>query len=258
MTKGTTFHGYVPIMHEPDHSSQMVSQLLFGEEFILLERSSNWLFISLDFDDTKGWVMKQGVELREVKNREEKGVDGPVRLASLPSTTILDLTQGQQRIIPAGAVWNRESGNTLSWYGHDFELMSGEGFISPGANSNPREIGKRIVSLPSIPGGRSGFGFDGPGLVQMICRMMGKNVPRYCHQQATLGSTINFMYEVEEGDLAFFDNEENEIIHVGMILDDGNILHSATCVSIDLLDHHGIYSNEQKRYTHKLRVIKRI
>ncbi len=258
MTKGTTFHGYIPIMREPDHSSQMVSQLLFGEEFILLERSSNWLSISLDFDGTEGWVMKQGVELRDVENGTEKGTYGAVRLASLPSTTILDLTLGQQRIIPAGAVWNRESGNTLSWYEHNFELISGEGFISPGASTNPRKIGKRIVSLPAIPGGRSGFGFDGPGLVQMLCRMMGKNIPRYCHQQAELGSTINFMNEVEEGDLAFFDNEENEIIHVGMILDEGNILHSDTCVSIDLLDHHGIYSNEQERYTHKLRVIKRI
>lgn len=258
MTKGTTFHGYVPIMREPDHSSQMVSQLLFGEEFNLLERSSNWLSVSLDFDGTEGWVMKLGVELREVENGAEKGVCGPVSLASLPSTTILDLTLGQQRIIPAGAVWNTESRNPLSWYGHDFELLTGEGFITPGANPNLREIGKRIVSLPSIPGGRSGFGFDGPGLVQMICRMMGKNIPRYCHQQSELGTTINFMHEVEEGDLAFFDNEENEIIHVGVILDDGNILHSATCVSIDLLDHHGIYSNEQERYTHKLRVIKRI
>ena len=88
--------------------------------------------------------------------------------------------------------------------------------------------------------------------------MMGKKVPRYCQQQAELGNTINFMYEVEEGDLAFFDNDENEIIHVGMILSDGTILHADNCVSVDLLDHHGIYSNEQTRYTHKLRVIKRI
>jgi cell wall-associated NlpC family hydrolase len=109
-----------------------------------------------------------------------------------------------------------------------------------------------------MPGGRSGFGFDGPGLVQFLCRMIGKQIPRTCQLQSELGTNINFMNEVEEGDLAFFDNEENEIVHVGMILRDGNILHSDTCVSIDLLDHHGIYSNEQERYTHKLRVIKRI
>jgi hypothetical protein len=236
----------------------MVSQLLFGEEFLLLERNSNWLAISHDFDGTEGWVSKDGVELRNVENEEEKRTGGAVRVSSLPSTTILDLTRGQRRIIPAGAIWNSKNINSLSWYGHDFELMAAEGFITPGTNSNLHEIGKRITSLPSVPGGRSGFGFDGPGLVQMLCRMMGKKIPRFCSQQAELGSTINFMYEVEEGDLAFFDNEESELIHVGMILNDGNILHASECVSLDLLDHHGIYSNEKERYTHKLRVIKRI
>jgi len=258
MTKGTTFHAFIPMRFEPGNTSVMISQLLFGEEFTLRERSGNWLSISLDFDGTEGWVSKEFVELREFENEKKTGLSGPVCLASLPSSTILDLTLGQQRIIPAGAVWNSERNNSMLWYGHNFELLSSEGFIKPGANTNPQEIGKRIVSLPHIPGGRSGFGFDGPGLVQLICRMMGKNIPRYCQQQAELGSTINFMTEVKEGDLAFFDNEESEIIHVGIILDDGNILHSGTCVSIEILDHHGIYSNEQKKYTHKLRVIKRI
>jgi hypothetical protein len=258
MTKGTTFHAFIPIRFEPGNTSVMISQLLFGEEFTLKERSHNWLSISLDFDGTEGWVAKEFVELREIENGEETSIDGPVCLASLPSSTILDLTLGQQRIIPAGAAWNSERNNSMFWYGHSFELLSGEGFITPGASNNLREIGKRLVSLPQLPGGRSGFGFDGPGLVQLLNRMMGKNIPRYCQQQVELGNTINFMTEVKEGDLAFFDNEESEIIHVGIILDDGNILHCDTCVCIDLLDHHGIYKNEQEKYTHKLRVIKRI
>jgi len=258
MIKGTTFYGFVPIMGEPDHSAQMVSQLLFGEEFLLLDKNGSWLSISLDFDGTEGWVSNSGVELRNIEDGEEKGTGRAVRVASLPLATVLDLTLGQQRIIPAGAIWNAKNRNSLSWYGHDFELISGEGFISPGADASPSDIGKRIVSIPAIPGGRSGFGFDGPGLVQMLCRMMGKTIPRSCVQQSELGSTINFMHEVEEGDLAFFDNNEDEIIHVGMILKNGRILHAAGCVSIDILDHHGIYSNEKGQYTYKLRVIKRI
>ncbi|MDF1576176.1 MAG: NlpC/P60 family protein [Bacteroidales bacterium] len=258
MIKGSTIHAYIPIMSEPDLRSRMISQLLFGEEFTLREKAAKWLHIRAEFDGTEGWVAEQGVELREAPDEEEKGQLRAVRLASLPSTTILDLTQGQQRILPAGAVWNRENGNTLSWYGHDFELMSGEGLIRAGEEFSPEGIGRRIVSLPALPGGRSGFGFDGPGLVQMLCRMMGKNLPRHCRQQAELGTTINFIYEVEEGDLAFFDDEEGEIIHVGMILDGGRLIHCSDSVSIDLLDHHGIYSHIKERYTHKLRVIKRI
>lgn len=258
MTKGTTFNAYVPVRFEPGNTSVMISQLLFGEEFTLREKSGNWLSISLDYDGTEGWVSKEFVELRECENEEESASEGPVYVASLPSTTILDLTLGQQRIIPAGAAWNSERNNSMLWYGRSFELLSGEGFIEPGASNNLREIGKRLVSLPHIPGGRSGFGFDGPGLIQLLNRIKGKKIPRYCQQQAELGSTINFMTEVKEGDLAFFDNEDGELIHVGIILDGGNILHSDTCVSIDLLDHHGIYSNQQEKYTHKLRVIKRI
>jgi hypothetical protein len=248
MIKGTTFNGFVPIMAMPDDSAQMVSQLLFGEEFLLLDKNGRWLSISLDFDGTEGWVDRDRVVLHNIEDGEEKGTGRAVRVASLPLITILDLTLGQQRIIPAGAIWNAKNSNSLSWYGHDFELITREGFITPRADVSPSDVGKRIVSIPSIPGGRSGFGFDGPGLVQMLCRLMGKTIPRFCAQQA----------EVEEGDLAFFDNDEEEIVHVGMILKDGRILHAASCVSIDLLDHHGIYSNEKGQYTHKLRVIKRI
>lgn len=258
MIKGTTFHAYVPMRFEPDTTSVMISQLLFGEEFTVREKRGDWLSISLDFDGSEGWVTKGLVELTASENGKLSGTGGRVSLVSLPSATILDLTLGQQRIIPAGAVWNSKEENSMFWYGHDFEILSGQGFVYPGAQHRPLDIGKRLVSLPHIPGGRSGFGFDGPGLVQLVCRMMGRKIPRYCQQQAHLGSTINFMSEVREGDLAFFDDEEGEIYHVGIILDEGNILHCDTCVSIDLLDHHGIYSHEQERYTHKLRVVKRI
>lgn len=258
MIKGTTFHAFVPMRFEPENTSVMISQLLFGEEFTLLERREDWLLIRLDFDGSEGWVMKQMIELSGAENGKLKGISGTYRMVALPSTTILDLTLGQQKILPAGAVWKSERLNSMDWYGQSFEILSGEGFISPGIHNKPGEIGKRLLSLPQIPGGRSGFGFDGPGLVQMICRMLGKKIPRYCQQQAQLGNTINFMSEVREGDLAFFDDEEGEIFHVGMVLDEGNILHCDTCVSMDLLDHHGIYSHELERYTHKLRVVKRL
>jgi len=121
MTKGSTFQGYIPIMLEPDDSSPMVSQLLFGEEFTLIEKSGEWLSVSLDFDDCSGWVRNQGVELREVENGKEKQHGKAVCLASLPSTTILDLTLGQRRIIPAGAVWNSERGHPMQRHAHSFE-----------------------------------------------------------------------------------------------------------------------------------------
>ena len=72
---------------------------------------------------------------------------------------------------------------------------------------------------------------------------------RYHHQLYT---------EIRKGDLAFFDNEEGEIVHVGMVLDKGRILHSAKDVRIDKFDLYGIYSIEKEAYTHKLRIVKRV
>ncbi|MCF0206504.1 MAG: C40 family peptidase, partial [Bacteroidales bacterium] len=68
----------------------------------------------------------------------------------------------------------------------------------------------------------------------------------------------HFMTEAQPGDLAFFDNEEGDIIHVGMIFSQNEIIHASKKVRIDKIDHHGIYNNDLKKYTHKLRVIKKI
>jgi cell wall-associated NlpC family hydrolase len=76
--------------------------------------------------------------------------------------------------------------------------------------------------------------------------------------QSNAGNIISFIHEIEPGDLAFFDNLEGEIIHVGIILHGGRIIHSSDYVRIDRLDQQGIFNVEKGKYTHKLRIIKRI
>jgi len=39
---------------------------------------------------------------------------------------------------------------------------------------------------------------------------------------------------------------------------EGQIIHASGQVRIDSIDHYGIFNNEQEKYTHKLRVIKRV
>lgn len=84
------------------------------------------------------------------------------------------------------------------------------------------------------------------------------NLKRDASQQAEQGINIDFINESKEGDLAFFDNSEGKIIHVGIILEDNRILHASGTVRIDKLDHHGIFNDSQNKYTHNLRIIKRI
>ena len=60
------------------------------------------------------------------------------------------------------------------------------------------------------------------------------------------GKYLSFIEESEPGDLAFFDNEDGAITHVGIIMNDYSIIHAHGKVRIDKLDHSGIYNVDSK------------
>jgi cell wall-associated NlpC family hydrolase len=114
------------------------------------------------------------------------------------------------------------------------------------------------LNAPYLWGGKTPFGIDCSGFTQMVYKLNGYHLKRDASQQATEGEPLSFIEESEPGDLAFFDNEEGKIIHVGIIMDNNYIIHSSGKVRIDRLDHLGIYNAETNRHTHKLRVIKKM
>lgn len=83
-------------------------------------------------------------------------------------------------------------------------------------------------------------------------------MPRDASQQVELGKVIDFLAEAQEGDLAFFENAEGKIIHVGLLLNSHQIIHASGWVKIDTIDSQGIISTQTGEYTHKLRVVKRL
>ena len=91
----------------------------------------------------------------------------------------------------------------------------------------------------------------------MVFKHFGHCVKRDAWQQAEQGKSIDFLQETQPGDVAFFDNEEGRIIHVGIIINEEEIIHASGRVRIDQIDSTGIYSKEERRYTHKLRIVKR-
>jgi cell wall-associated NlpC family hydrolase len=92
----------------------------------------------------------------------------------------------------------------------------------------------------------------------MVYKLNGYKLKRDASEQAAQGDALSFIEESEAGDLAFFDNTDGQIIHVGLIMDNNYIIHAHGKVRIDRLDHSGIYNVDTKSHSHKLRVIKKI
>ena len=114
------------------------------------------------------------------------------------------------------------------------------------------------LNTPYLWGGKTPFGIDCSGFSQMVYKLNGYNLLRDAYQQATQGEILSFIEESEAGDLAFFDNEEGKITHVGIIMNDNYIIHAHGKVRIDRLDHFGIMNIDTMRHTHKLRIITKV
>ncbi len=245
----------VPLRLESSDTSEMISQVLFGEHFKVLEKRKKWSKIRLQFDKYEGYIdNKQYQEITEEKYKqlssEKKYFSGE----------LVDFTTDAKNnliTIPIGA--------SLPFFdGKNFQLgtdtFSYDGKTYSGKLPKEEILQKAFLFLnsPYLWGGKTPFGIDCSGFTQMVYKLCGYHILRDAKQQANQGDVLSFIEESEPGDLAFFDNAEGIITHVGIIMNDYYIIHAHGKVRIDLLDHSGIYNVDTKKHTHKLRVIKKI
>jgi hypothetical protein len=235
----------------------MVTQLLFGETFEILEEQEKWVKIKNSYDGYDSWIGKKQFQL----------IDGKTYIKLCKETPPLSF----EIVQPITSLFNQNVfpillGSSLPFLkNQELEIEKSkykyEGHcIRPSGTKKTRskivEYSFLYLNAPYLWGGRSPFGIDCSGFTQMVLKLNGISALRDAAQQTGMGKTIDFIEESKPGDLAFFDNEKGEIIHVGILLDQQKIIHASGKVRIDKFDHYGIYNEEKQAYTHQLRLIK--
>lgn len=248
MQYGVCNLGIVPIRLEPSDTSEMVTQALYGDVFKVLEQRKKWSRIRFAYDKYEGWIdNKQYFEIEESDYTQLTNLDP--YLSSDLIEYVSDTSNGLYPI-PLGS-----NLNCINLLKHHFD---GNTITSKSEKVNIINTAFLYLNAPYLWGGKTPFGIDCSGFTQMVYKLNGYKLLRDASQQATQGVPLSFIEESEPGDLAFFDNAEGNIIHVGIIMEDNYIIHAHGKVRIDRLDHSGIYNTDKNMHTHRLRVIKKI
>jgi len=238
----------IPLRNEPQHTSELSSQVLYGDHFKVLEKRKHWSRIRLAYDNFEGWLdntqytIIDEVTYKELQKQKPKLSGDLVEFIYDDNHNLIPVTLGSN--IHAAA---HLSGN------FDGEILKGK---------QPKErivtTALHYINAPYLWGGKTPFGIDSSGLTQMVYMLNGYSLLRTAPQQSTQGEALSFIEESEAGDLAFFDDEEGNIVHVGIMMADNHIIHSYGKVRIDRIDHTGIFNIDTRSHSHKLRVIKKI
>jgi hypothetical protein len=252
---GLASKSVLPVRKEPNETTEMVNQLLFGEKVSVLETYKQWLRIESTLDSYHGWVDSRLIEI----------IKDDTDLNSLNDyiindwlVEVKDLSNSSNLLLSPGSFLYKPVNNRFKLYEQEFEIQNSSITTAPPTAENLIKTALRFLNVPYLWGGKSIFGIDCSGFVQVCYRTIGKFLPRDAWQQAKHGQTIEFSNYATAGDLAFFDNEEGQITHTGILISPNEIIHSSGYVRIDKFDHLGIFNNQLGEYTHKLRIIKRL
>lgn len=268
MEFGICLQSVVPLRKEPHHQAEMITQLLFGELYRIMETRDQWAKVQLVYDSYEGWICDlQTNRIQEEEFLRHFEAETPcsldlVQLISNESTKeVFPVILGSS--LPGIEEFRMElAGNSFLYDGQLSSLSELEEAETPQDIIEVKHAmlhdAMMYLNAPYLWGGRTPFGIDCSGLVQMIYRSRQIKLLRDAKQQASQGEVIGLIDEAEPGDLVFFDDGNGEITHVGMLVNRQQVLHCSGKVRLDRIDHIVIFQPELQKYTHKLRLIKRM
>ena len=250
MPYGICHLSIAPVRKSPEDAAEMSTQLLYGVRLKIVEGRKHWSRVRNIADASEGWVCNhQFHPLSQEDYQNSLEAKGP----DLYCTDLVSFTSNAQGILIPILLGSTVSHARL--LNHTFEGNCGD---AEAGKSNLINTALLYLNAPFLSGGKTPFGIDSAGFTQMVYRMNGIRLERTASGQATQGDALSFIEESEAGDLAFCDNREGVIDHVGIIMKDNHIIHAHGMVRIDRLDHTGIFNTDRGRYSHSLRVIKKI
>ncbi|MEI6696078.1 MAG: C40 family peptidase [Bacteroidota bacterium] len=246
----------IPVRKSAGHTSEMVSQLLFGETFDILQQQENWVEIQMHADQYIGWIHQ--LQFLNLEKADLDKLNNQTRVFVNDLTaTVTEKSSGINFPLLMGSSLPLPKENQFSFAGKDY-TFKGNYFQSLKHKDQIIPFAIQYLAAPYLWGGRTHFGIDCSGFTQIVYKCAGYSLPRDASQQALEGEALSFLSEATPGDLLFFDNEEGNIVHVGLLLDENKIIHASGKVRIDTIDHQGIFNADLKKYTHNLRLIKKI
>ena len=244
-----------PVRAESSHRTEMVTQLVFGECCEILEQTKNdWSRIRCSYDNYEGWC--QSSHVTEI-DEEEYGKSGTALTPDWVNTLEYN---GHPMMVPMGSSLTAMRNGRATWRKNQVHYK-GQIWDPATARKDPksiRQLAFKFLNTPYLWGGRTVFGIDCSGFTQTVFKFLQIPLLRDAYLQANQGEPVGFLEETQTGDLAFFDNEEGRITHVGILLNANEIIHSSGKVRVDRIDNMGIVHAQTFQRTHHLRILKRI
>jgi len=240
-----------PMRSDASHKSEIVSQLLLGECGEVLNSKGDFIHIRCLYDGYEGWCAKsQLATIGDVAAFTPTAYIAKRNNSALLNGTNIPVSIASPVFAKAAA------GNYTIEFEEGIAITTAPG--DEEGNAYIKQLTYQYLNTPYLWGGKSSFGIDCSGFSQQVFKPLGIKLLRDAYQQATQGSTVNTLAEATCGDLAFFDNDEGRITHVGILLDNATIIHSSGYVRIDTIDETGIIHSVTNERTHKLASIKRM
>jgi cell wall-associated NlpC family hydrolase len=243
----------ISLRKEASDKSELVTQILYGEMYKVLDRHAEWLLVHCAFDNYQGWLnISQHSAL--VANEQQSKTDW---IVSCPILEV-DSENASRMLLPFGSELNPIN-HVITTVKLEYWQQSGKIVIPTSCSSELiMRYAAMMMGSPYLWGGRSPLGYDCSGFVQVVFKVAGLGLPRDARDQAGLGEIIDFVDHAQSGDLAFFENETGQLVHVGILDGEGSIIHCSGYVRKDSIDAYGIFNHQRNRHTHKLRIIKRL